>query len=85
MSASKSATIEREVSLGPINVGVVLLKPIQPENDWIRDGNDRERPDFLMIADGYLSNDVLGDQSRSQRTVVDGHDRDRCFFEFSRQ
>lgn len=46
LGTRETATIESEVLLAPIDVGVVALKPIKAENDGITYGNDGERDVF---------------------------------------
>jgi hypothetical protein len=81
MRARKTTTIEGEICLSPIDLGIMVTKPIQAKNDWIANRNNSKGSYFGMSPNGNISKYVLGDQARCNRTIINSNNRNRDILE----
>ena len=63
---------ERKALTGPVDDRVMALQPIETEDDWKGNLDDAERDRLGMRANRKRGYDLMSDNARCNRTVVDG-------------
>jgi hypothetical protein len=74
---SCAAARELKLSANPVDAGIVALKPVKPEDDWVRDGDNGESNVLGVRRHVERSDDVMGDKAGQDQAIVNCRDRNR--------